>query len=159
MAGRGAAEEGEGGVVMAGVAVGAHEAGFVALIADLAAFRASRLDHRLSDRALATAAGVSPTTIGAWLRGERFPQQIDPLLVVLKEVRRQANCTAEELVQQDPIQLGPHPRAVPLGEAAVHDLPGGPKDRRELPPGAAGGATNTIAARIRRPSARRRPSA
>ena len=30
-----------------------------------------------------------------------------------------------ELVQQDPVQLGPHPRGAPLGEAAVQRLPGG----------------------------------
>ncbi|HEV2372389.1 MAG TPA: tetratricopeptide repeat protein [Streptosporangiaceae bacterium] len=43
-----------------------------------------------SDRALAVAAKVSPTTIGDWLRGDRFPQDIGKVLVVVRTVRAAA---------------------------------------------------------------------
>ncbi|MGW0771643.1 hypothetical protein [Streptomyces sp. NPDC002676] len=33
---------------------------------------------------------MSPTTIGEWLRGDRFPQRIDPLLALVRAVRAQA---------------------------------------------------------------------
>jgi len=36
---------------------------------------------------LADAAGVSPTTIGDWLRGKRFPQDIGKVLIVVRMVR------------------------------------------------------------------------
>ena len=55
--------------------------GFFALTKALRAFKVGPLCDDPSDRALARAAGVSPTTIGDWLRGERFPQDIDRMLV------------------------------------------------------------------------------
>ena len=48
----------------------------------LRAFKAGPLAGDPSDRALARAAGVSPTTIGDWLRGRRFPQDIGKVLIV-----------------------------------------------------------------------------
>lgn len=51
------------------------------------------LDGQPSDRTLAKAAGVSPTTVGAWLRGARFPQQIDPLIRIVDAVREHARRT------------------------------------------------------------------
>ena len=41
-------------------------------------FRAGPLAGDPSDRALARAAGVSPSTIGDWLQGRRFPQDSLP---------------------------------------------------------------------------------
>ncbi|MCX4799894.1 hypothetical protein OG497_39320 [Streptomyces sp. NBC_01242] len=60
---------------------------YAALIAELVAFRTNSLEGQPSDRALATAAGVSPTTIGNWLKGSQFPQEIDPLLDVVRGIR------------------------------------------------------------------------
>lgn len=60
------------------------------LIDALAAFRSEQLGHLPSDRALAEAARVSPTTVGHWLRGDRFPQEIDPLLRLVRAVQAQA---------------------------------------------------------------------
>ncbi|MGW2826420.1 hypothetical protein ACWC24_36365, partial [Streptomyces sp. NPDC001443] len=70
-----------------------QEPEYAALMAELAAFRMSRLSGLPSDRALAAAAKVSPTTIGQWLRGDRFPQQVDPVLVLVRAVRAQAEST------------------------------------------------------------------
>jgi hypothetical protein len=56
----------------------------------LRAFKAGPLSDHPSDRALARAAGVAPTTIGDWLRGRRFPQQIDKVLIVVRMVREEA---------------------------------------------------------------------
>jgi thioredoxin-like negative regulator of GroEL len=56
----------------------------------LRAFKAGPLSDHPSDRALARAAGVAPTTIGDWLRGTRFPQDIDKVLVVVRMVRKEA---------------------------------------------------------------------
>ncbi|TXS35210.1 XRE family transcriptional regulator, partial [Streptomyces sp. uw30] len=67
-----------------------READYAALIAGLAMFRLNDLQGRPSDRALAAAAEVSPTTIGEWLRGVRFPQQVDPLLKLVRALRVQA---------------------------------------------------------------------
>jgi hypothetical protein len=64
--------------------------GFFVLAEALRAFKAGPLCDDPSDRALARAAGVSPTTIGDWLRGERFPQDIDRVLVVVRMVRAAA---------------------------------------------------------------------
>ncbi|MET7458016.1 hypothetical protein ABZT03_40465 [Streptomyces sp. NPDC005574] len=75
-----------------------REPDFTALIAGLAALRESRLQQLPSDRALASAAAVSPTTIGCWLRGERFPQEIGQLLTVVRAVRGQAGGLAREPV-------------------------------------------------------------
>ncbi|GAA0404163.1 hypothetical protein Acor_24380 [Acrocarpospora corrugata] len=75
---------------MASSAAGEGEADFAALIAALADFRANRLGGQPSDRTLAKIAQVSPTTVGKWLRGDRFPQRIDPVLALLSAVRGQA---------------------------------------------------------------------
>ena len=63
---------------------------FFALLEALRVFRAGPLAGDPSDRALARAAGVSPTTIGDWLRGERFPQDIGKVLVMVRMVRAAA---------------------------------------------------------------------
>ncbi|WP_327743428.1 hypothetical protein OHO28_08950 [Streptomyces europaeiscabiei] len=68
----------------------AQEPGYAELIAELAAFRDERLQEQPSKRALADAVGVSPTTIGDWLRADRFPQQSDQLLSLVRVVRAQA---------------------------------------------------------------------
>ncbi|WP_217213720.1 hypothetical protein [Streptomyces sp. AC550_RSS872] len=70
---------------------GAREPAFADLMSELASFRNGQLLRRPSDRILARAAGVSPTTIGDWLRADRFPQQVGPLLAVLRALRGQAN--------------------------------------------------------------------
>ena len=75
------------------VAAGGATEDFAELIAELAAFRNDRLQRRPSDRTLAKAADVRPTTVGDWLRGSRFPQQIGPLLRVVRAVRAQAERT------------------------------------------------------------------
>jgi len=59
---------------------------FFALLTALRDFRDGTLTGYPSDRALARAAGVSPTTIGAWLRGRQFPQDLDRFLPVLRMV-------------------------------------------------------------------------
>ncbi|MEV7658195.1 tetratricopeptide repeat protein [Streptomyces anulatus] len=56
----------------------------------LAAFRRDRMAGKPSDRQLAMRAQVSPTTVGAWLRGHSFPQQLDLLLAVIGEIRSAA---------------------------------------------------------------------
>ena len=64
------------------------EAGHFFVLAEaLRAFKAGPLSGRPSDRALADAAGVSPTTIGEWLRGKRFPQDIGKVLIVVQMIR------------------------------------------------------------------------
>ena len=63
---------------------------FFTLLEELRVFRAGPLAGDPSDRALARAAGVSPTTIGDWLRGERFPQDIGKVLAVVRMVRTAA---------------------------------------------------------------------
>jgi hypothetical protein len=60
---------------------------FFALAEALRAFKAGSLSGRPSDRALAQAADVSPSTIGDWLRGKRFPQDIGKVLIVVRMVR------------------------------------------------------------------------
>ncbi|MEU1875776.1 hypothetical protein ABZ470_00565 [Streptosporangium sp. NPDC020072] len=75
---------------MADSAARAREPDFAALIAELVKFRDERLNREPSDRVLAKAATVSPTTIGTWLRGDSFPQQIDQLLKLLQAIRGQA---------------------------------------------------------------------
>ena len=63
---------------------------FFTLVEALHAFRAGSLAGDPSDRALARAAGVSPTTIGVWLQGRRFPQDIGKVLVVVRMVQAAA---------------------------------------------------------------------
>ena len=60
---------------------------FFALAGALRAFRAGPLGGHPSDRALAKAADVSATTIGEWLRGSRFPQDVGKILTVVRMVR------------------------------------------------------------------------
>jgi len=72
------------------MASGELDGDFAALIAELAAFRNDRLQRQPSGRTLAKAAGVRPATVGDWLRGARFPQQMDPLLRLVRAVRVQA---------------------------------------------------------------------
>jgi hypothetical protein len=63
---------------------------FFTLLEELRVFRAGSLAGDPADRALARAAGVSPTTIGDWLRGRRFPQDIGKVLIVVRMVRAAA---------------------------------------------------------------------
>jgi len=72
------------------MASGELDGDFAALIAELAAFRDNRLQRQPSGRTLAKAAGVRPATVGDWLCGVRFPQQLDPLLRLVRAVRVQA---------------------------------------------------------------------
>ncbi|MGW2917127.1 hypothetical protein ACWDBF_04575 [Streptomyces angustmyceticus] len=67
-----------------------REPSYAELMAELSAFRTDHMQGRPSDRALAQAVGVSPTTIGKWLRADQFPQQIDLLLALVRGVRGQA---------------------------------------------------------------------
>jgi hypothetical protein len=64
---------------------------FFALLEELRVFRAGPLAGDPADRALARAAGVSPTTIGDWLRGRRFPQDIGQVLAVVRTVQQVAS--------------------------------------------------------------------
>ena len=66
------------------------EGEFFALAKALRAFKTGPLADNPSDRALAKAAGVSPTTIGDWLRGTRFPQDIGKVLIVVRVMRAAA---------------------------------------------------------------------
>jgi len=75
---------------VAGEGVGGSQVGFAVLIAWLREFRRGALKGEPSDRALAMAAKVSPTTFGKWLSGQRFPQQIDDLLVVVRMIHAYA---------------------------------------------------------------------
>jgi hypothetical protein len=59
---------------------------FFVLVEALRKFRAGSLSGDPSDRALARAAGVSPTTIGNWLGGTQFPQDIGKILAVVRAV-------------------------------------------------------------------------
>lgn len=63
---------------------------YAALIAELAAFREERLDGKPGLRALATAAGVGHQTISNWLSGKVFPQQVEPLLALVRSVQSTA---------------------------------------------------------------------
>ncbi|MFF9213253.1 MULTISPECIES: sel1 repeat family protein [unclassified Streptomyces] len=54
------------------------------------ALKRDRLDRKPSDNALAQQAGVSRDTVGAWLRGERLPQDLKALLKVLALVQVEA---------------------------------------------------------------------
>jgi len=63
---------------------------FFVLAEALRGFRAGPLASDPSDRALARAIGASATTIGDWLKGERFPQDIGRVLAVVRLVREVA---------------------------------------------------------------------
>jgi transcriptional regulator with XRE-family HTH domain len=75
---------------MSGSEADQSEDGFFGLAEALGAFVHGPLGKQPSDRTLAKAAGVSPDTIGNWLRGRRFPQEIGGLLAVVAEVREAA---------------------------------------------------------------------
>ncbi|MGW6458070.1 hypothetical protein ACWF94_19535 [Streptomyces sp. NPDC055078] len=62
------------------------EDGFLARMKALGALRRQQLSGQPSDRHLARRAQVSQTTVGVWLRGERFPQDVDTFLVVVREL-------------------------------------------------------------------------
>ena len=64
---------------------------FSVLVKALRVFKAGPLSDQPSDRALARVTGVSPTTIGDWLRGNRFPQDIGKILTVVRMVRAEAD--------------------------------------------------------------------
>ena len=68
----------------------AGEGQFFALLAELRDFKAGPLGGDPSDRALARAAGVSPTTVGSWLGGGQFPQDIDRFLPVVRAIAARA---------------------------------------------------------------------
>jgi hypothetical protein len=57
---------------------------------EIADFKAGLLGGDPSDRALARAAGVSPTTIANWLSGGQFPQDIGKFLRVVRAVAARA---------------------------------------------------------------------
>ena len=63
---------------------------FFVLAETLRVFKADSLSGHPSDRALADAAGVSPTTVGDWLRAMRFPQDIGKVLIMVRMVRAAA---------------------------------------------------------------------
>ncbi|MFE2103023.1 hypothetical protein, partial [Streptomyces sp. NPDC059468] len=67
-----------------------QELQYTALVEDLARLLEGPLKGSPSDRALAHAAQVSPTTVGNWLRKGQFPQKIDPLLRLVYAVQRRA---------------------------------------------------------------------
>jgi tetratricopeptide (TPR) repeat protein len=75
---------------MNGTSAPGGDEGFFALAKALGAFKAVQLSGNPSDQTLAKAAGLSPTTVGDWLRGKRFPQQVDKFLEVLGMVRAAA---------------------------------------------------------------------
>jgi hypothetical protein len=72
---------------MSNTGPGGSEDEFFVLAEALRAFKTGPLSDNPSDRALARAAGVSPTTIGDWLRGKRFPHDISKVLIVVRMVR------------------------------------------------------------------------
>ncbi|MFY7064722.1 tetratricopeptide repeat protein [Nocardiopsis changdeensis] len=81
------------------------------------ALKRGLLDRKPSDNALGkhTDVQASRDTVGAWLRGKRFPQQVEPLLGVLAQIRAEAarrdlldnpadsadDCTVAELMDPD----------------------------------------------------------
>ena len=67
------------------VTLGAHAEWYVQVMA-LGTFRNGPLDGDPSYRALAQAAGVSPTTVENWLVGTQFPQDEGKFLAVVRAV-------------------------------------------------------------------------
>lgn len=61
-----------------------------ALLAALREFRDMQLSGDPSDRALARVAEVSPTTIGSWLSGKHFPQNVDQILKMVRAISAEA---------------------------------------------------------------------
>ena len=87
-------QAGRHGQVITGRVMGASGSakdGFFALLAALHEFRDAKLGGDPSDRALARAAGVSPTTVGSWLSGARFPQDVGKVVAIVQAV---ADCAA-----------------------------------------------------------------
>ncbi|MER6810753.1 hypothetical protein ABT299_15870 [Spirillospora sp. NPDC000708] len=72
---------------------------------ELATFRNERLNRQPSDRVLAKAAGVSPTTVGDWLRAKRFPQRLDSVLLILDMMRAGADRVGLVLDEQEAFLL------------------------------------------------------
>lgn len=56
----------------------------------LGELRNTVLEGAPTDRRLARKVGVSPTTIGSWLGGKRFPQDPDRLIAVIRLIRAEA---------------------------------------------------------------------
>ncbi|MGA4979289.1 tetratricopeptide repeat protein [Streptomyces cinereoruber] len=50
----------------------------------------TRLDGKPTDRALASRLGKSPTTVGSWLKGERFPQDLGDILKIVAMIASEA---------------------------------------------------------------------
>ncbi|KAB1141117.1 sel1 repeat family protein [Streptomyces luteolifulvus] len=65
---------------------------FFAELRRVGILKRDRLGGRPTDNALSKLPQppVSRDTVGAWLRGERFPQQVEPLLAVVGEIRAEA---------------------------------------------------------------------
>ena len=78
---------------------------FFVLVEALRAFKAGPLAGHPSDRALAKAADVVPTTIGEWLRGKRFPQDVGKVLVVVRIVREAAAARGIASLASGPVGL------------------------------------------------------
>lgn len=72
---------------------------FYARLAELGTLKTERLGKQLSNRALADQAGMSPTTIGRWLRGERLPSDIGKLITVVRVIA--ASVTANGVTAPD----------------------------------------------------------
>ncbi|MFI9580257.1 hypothetical protein ACIHCQ_00005 [Streptomyces sp. NPDC052236] len=70
--------------------LGDGEPDFLTRMQALGVFRAQRFSGEPSDRYLARRAGVSQTSVGVWLRGGRFPQDIRAVLVLVHELRQAA---------------------------------------------------------------------
>ena len=66
------------------------EGEFFVLLAALHDFKVGTLSGDPSDRASGRAAGVSPTTIGNWLGGTQFPQDVSKILAVVRAVAARA---------------------------------------------------------------------
>ncbi|MFJ5657501.1 sel1 repeat family protein [Streptomyces microflavus] len=56
----------------------------------LGALKKDRFQGEPTDRALHRATGASPSTVAAWLAGDRLPQRIDPVLKILELMRSEA---------------------------------------------------------------------
>ncbi|WP_333770264.1 hypothetical protein [Streptomyces sp. IBSBF 2435] len=65
-------------------------AGYFALMRDFTHMREQQLGGQPSDRALARRAGVSATTVGAWLKGAAFPKDADKVVALVEFVRAEA---------------------------------------------------------------------
>ena len=66
---------------------------FYARLAELGTLKAGRLGKRPSNRVLADATGMSPATIGAWLRGECFPADVGKLVAAVRAIASEAEAS------------------------------------------------------------------